>query len=84
MGEKVVEIDQLAKYAAEINELKSMNQGLENLNQELQQRLTELHGEYLQLRYDIKGMASQGEVLALRKKILELQNELRLKCNIPQ
>jgi hypothetical protein len=33
------------------------------------------------LRYHLKGMASHGEVLALRKKILELQNELRLKAH---
>lgn len=42
-------------------------------------RLEDLHGEYQELRYYIKGMASHGEVLALRKKILELQNELHFK-----
>jgi hypothetical protein len=82
MAENVLDIERLAKYAAEIRELKNLNNDLEKLNKELQQRLTDLHGEYLDLRYHLTNMASQEEVLSLRRKILELQNELRLKCHI--
>lgn len=76
---KVVQVDRYAKYVDEIRELKDRNALLEKHNLDLSRRLDELHGEYLQLRYAMKGMASQGEVLVLRKKILELQNKLHLK-----
>ena len=84
MDEKVLDLDQLTKCAAKISELKSLNESLDELNRELEARLADMHGEYLKLRNEMEGMASQGEVLALRKKILELQNELRLKRNVPQ
>lgn len=83
MKNKVILVDRYAKYADEIRELKVRNAQLEKHNLDLGQRLEELHGEYLQLRYALKGMASHGEVLALRKKILELQNKLHLKEMYP-
>jgi predicted RNase H-like nuclease (RuvC/YqgF family) len=76
---KVIHVDRYAKYVDEIRKLKDRNADLERLNQSLAEQLDELHGEYLELRYAMKGMASQAEVLALRKKILELQNKLGLK-----
>jgi predicted nuclease with TOPRIM domain len=84
MGGKVLDIDQLTKYAEELRELRDLNDSLENQNKELQQRLNDLHGEYMELRYHLKNTVSQEEVLALRKKILELQNALRLKTNTPE
>ena len=84
MAEKVVRVEPYARYVEEINELKRLNADLEKLNRDLNNRLNELHGEYMELRYQMKGMASHFEVLYLRKKILELQNELRLKCVVPR
>ena len=80
---KVIQVDRYAKYVDEIRELKDRNALLEKYNLDLARRLDELHGEYLQLRYAMKGMASQGEVFVLRKKILELQNMLHLKETFP-
>ncbi|OEU49146.1 MAG: hypothetical protein BA871_14160 [Desulfuromonadales bacterium C00003096] len=80
---KVIQVDRYAKYVDEIRELKDRNARLEKHNLELARRLDELHGGYLQLRYAMKGMASQGEVFVLRKKILELQNKLHLKETFP-
>lgn len=79
MGSKVVNVDMHSKHLEEIRSLKRENEELRNMNRELMQRLEGLHGEYQELRYYIKGMASHGEVLALRKKILELQNELHFR-----
>ncbi len=76
---KVIQVDRYTRYVDEIRELKDRNADLEKLNQRLAEQLNELHGEYLELRYTMKGMASQVEVLGLRKKILELQNKLHLK-----
>jgi hypothetical protein len=76
---KVIQAERYAKYVDEIRKLKDRNADLESLNQRLSRQLDELHGEYLELRYAMKGMASQAEVLALRKKVLELQNKLQLK-----
>ncbi|MEZ4599976.1 MAG: hypothetical protein R2940_09310 [Syntrophotaleaceae bacterium] len=84
MGEKILDIDQMTKYAKELRELRDQNSDLEKLNRDLQQRLNDLHGEYLELRYKLKNTVSQEEVLVLRKKILELQNELQLKCSTPE
>jgi predicted nucleic acid-binding Zn-ribbon protein len=68
-----------SKHLEEIRALKRENEDLKAINKDLMKRLEDLHGEYQELRYYIKGMASHGEVLALRKKILELQNELHFK-----
>jgi predicted RNase H-like nuclease (RuvC/YqgF family) len=79
MAAEVVRADIYAKFLDEIRALKEENLALKKTNDELLQRLHGLHGEYQELRYHIKGMASHGEVLMLRKKILELQNQLQLK-----
>lgn len=84
MKNKVIQVDRYAKYADEIRELKARNAELEANNLDLVRRLEDLHGEYLQLRYALKGMATQGEVLALRKKILELQNKLHIQEMYPK
>ncbi|APG28603.1 hypothetical protein A7E78_12565 [Syntrophotalea acetylenivorans] len=76
---KIIQAERYAKYVDEIRKLKDRNADLESLNQRLSRQLDELHGEYLELRYAMKGMASQAEVLVLRKKVLELQNKLQLK-----
>lgn len=81
MGSKVVTADLHARHLEEIRFLKKENEELKAINDDLLKRLHELHGEYQELRYHLKGMASHGEVLALRKKILELQNELHLKAH---
>ncbi len=79
MAAEVVRADIYGKFFDEIRVLKEENQTLKKINEELLQRLHGLHGEYLELRYHIKGMASHSEVLMLRKKILELQNQLQIK-----
>ncbi|WP_225072946.1 hypothetical protein [Desulfuromonas sp. CSMB_57] len=79
MAAEVVRADIYARFLDEIRALKEENLALKKTNDELLQRLHGLHGEYQELRYHIKGMASHGEVLMLRKKILELQNQLQLK-----
>lgn len=79
MASKVVNIDMHSKHLEEIRALKRQNEELKAINKDLLERLEGLHGEYQELRYYIKGMASHGEVLALRKKILELQNEMHFR-----
>jgi predicted RNase H-like nuclease (RuvC/YqgF family) len=79
MASNVVTVDMLSKHLEEIRSLKRENEELKAINRDLRQRLEDLHGEYQELRYHLKGMASHGEVLALRKKILELQNELHFR-----
>lgn len=80
MTNKVIQVGRFDRYADEIRDLKGRKAELEKLNLELGRRLDELYGDYLELRYAMKGMASEAEILALRKKILELQNTLRLQC----
>ncbi len=84
MKDNVVAVDRFARYVREIRDLKSRNAALEEHNRDLARRLEGLHGEYLELRYAMKGMSSQAEVLLLRKKIFELQQELRLSGLKPQ
>ncbi|MGE4543363.1 MAG: hypothetical protein AB7D06_04535 [Pedobacter sp.] len=79
MASNVVNIDMHSKHLEEIRSLKRENEELKAINKDLLERLEGLHGEYQELRFYIKGMASHGEVLALRKKILELQNELHFR-----
>jgi predicted nucleic acid-binding Zn-ribbon protein len=81
MGSKVITVDARTRHLEEIRFLKRENEALKEINADLLKRLHELHGEYQELRYHLKGMASHGEVLALRKKVLELQNDLRLKVH---
>jgi hypothetical protein len=79
MAAEVVRAETYSRFLDEIRALKEENLALKKTNEELLQRLHGLHGEYQELRYHIKGMASHGEVLMLHKKILELQNQLQLK-----
>lgn len=79
MASNIVSIDTHSKHLEEIRSLKRENEELKSINKDLLERLEGLHGEYQELRYYIKGMASHGEVVALRKKILELQNELHFR-----
>jgi predicted nucleic acid-binding Zn-ribbon protein len=75
----IVNIDTHSKHLEEIRSLKRENEELKSINKDLMERLEGLHGEYQELRYFMKGMASHAEVLALRQKILELQNELHFR-----
>lgn len=52
---------------------------MQRLNAELEQRLRDLHGEYLWLRYQFKGMPTHAEVLKLRQEMPVLKKELRLR-----
>jgi uncharacterized protein YdcH (DUF465 family) len=76
---KTVEMEIFAKYKREIEELKASNAELRKLNAELEQRLQDLHGEYMLLRYQFKGMPSHAEVLKLRQEMLALKKELRMR-----
>jgi hypothetical protein len=74
---KTVEMDIFAKLKAEISELHKENDTLSKRNSELEQRLNELHGEYMLLRYQLKGMPSPSEYLKLRQEMQTLKKELR-------
>lgn len=76
---KTVEMDLLERYRKEIEGLKAENAELHRLNRELEQRLRDLHGEYLLLRYQFKGVPSQSEILRLRQEMLTLKKELRMR-----
>jgi hypothetical protein len=43
----------------------------------LERLLTELHGEYMLLRYQFKGLPSPNEFLKLRQEMQTLKKELR-------
>lgn len=74
---KTVEMDIFAKMKVEISELHRENDALRKRNSELEQRLYELHGEYMLLRYQLKGMPSPSEYLKLRQEMQTLKKELR-------
>jgi broad-specificity NMP kinase len=76
---KTVEMDLFARYKKEIDELRAANADLRRLNSELEQRLQDLHGEYMLLRYKFKGMPTHAEVLKLRQEMLTLKKELRMR-----
>ncbi len=76
---RAVEMDLLGKYRKEIDELKEANTELRRLNRELEQRLQDLHGEYMLLRYQFRGMPTLAEVLKLRQEMLALKKELRMR-----
>ena len=61
----------------ELSELHKENAALRKRNTELEQRLTEVHGEYMLLRYQLKGMPSPAEYLKLRQEMQTLKKELR-------
>jgi predicted nucleic acid-binding Zn-ribbon protein len=74
---KTVEMDIFSKLKAEIQELHKENNELSTRNRELEQRLNELHGEYMLLRYQLKGMPRPNEYLKLRQEMQKLKKELR-------
>jgi hypothetical protein len=74
---KTVEMDVFAKLRQEIRELEKHNEELRSRNAELERRLTDLHGEYMMLRYQFKGLPSPAEFLKIRQEILALKKELR-------
>jgi uncharacterized protein YdcH (DUF465 family) len=76
---KTVKMDLFEKYKKEIEELKATNAELRRLNNDLEQRLQDMHGEYMLLRYKFKGMPTHAEVLKLRQEMLALKKELRMR-----
>lgn len=76
---KTVEMDLFARYKKEIEELKADNAELRRVNTELEQRLQDLHGEYMLLRYKFKAMPTYTEVLKLRQEMQALKKELRMR-----
>lgn len=76
---KTVPMDLFEKYRKEIEGLKAENAELRRSNSELVQRLQDMHGEYMLLRYQFKGIMSQAEVLKLRQEMLTLKKELRMR-----
>jgi predicted nucleic acid-binding Zn-ribbon protein len=76
---KTLEMDIFLKYKKEIEELKSANAELKELNRDLEERLQELHGEYMLLRYQLSGMPTNTEILKLRQELQALQKELRMR-----
>ncbi|HKZ16024.1 MAG TPA: hypothetical protein VJ161_00980 [Geobacteraceae bacterium] len=76
---KTVEIDVFAKFRKEIEELKTANAKLSKEKAELEQRLQDLHGEYMLLRYKFRSMPSYSEVLKLKQEMQALKKELRMR-----
>lgn len=74
---KPIEMDVYTKLKDEINKLHQENDELRKLNADLEQRLNELHGEYMVLRYQFKGLPSPSEYLKLRQEMQTLKKELR-------
>ncbi|GEM_PF-1263128 len=74
---KTIDIDVFAQYKKKIADLEKENKELRTENADLAQRLTELHGEYLLLRYQFKGLPSPAEFLKLRQEMQTLKKELR-------
>ena len=79
MKMKVVDMKLFEIYRKEIEILKAENTELRRMNHELEQRLQEMHGEYMLLRYKLKEMPSQVEVLKQRQEMLTLKKELRMR-----
>lgn len=74
---KPLELDVYAKLKAELNEAHKENETLRQHITELNQRLEELHGEYMLLRYRFKELPSPAEFLKLRQELQTLKKELR-------
>ena len=74
---KTIDMDVYAQYKKKIADLEKENKELRTENADLAQRLTELHGEYLLLRYQFKGLPSPAEFLKLRQEMQTLKKELR-------
>jgi len=76
---KIIPMDLFEILRKEIEGLKAENTELNKLNHELEHRLKEMHGEYMLLRYQFKGLPSQAEALKLRQEMLTLKKELRMR-----
>lgn len=76
---KIVPMDLFEILRKEIEGLKAENAELRKLNHDQEQRLKEMHGEYMLLRYQFKGLPSPVEVLKLRQEMLTLKKELQLR-----
>ncbi len=74
-----VKMDLYEKQRKEIEALKAENDELRRRNTELEQRLQDIHGEYMLLRYMFKGMPTHTEVLKLRQELQALKKELRMR-----
>jgi predicted nucleic acid-binding Zn-ribbon protein len=74
---KTVELDIFSKMKEDLGKLRKENDELRLRNSELEQRLNELHGEYMLLRYHLKGLPSPSEYLKLRQELQTLKKELR-------
>lgn len=74
---KTVEMDVYAKLRKELNDVHRENAELRERNADLESRLTELHGEYMLLRYQFKGLPNPNEFLKMRQEIQTLKKELR-------
>ncbi len=74
---KTVDMDVFARLKEEINKLHQENDELRRQNADLEQRLNEMHGEYMLLRYQFKGLPSPAEYLKLRQEMQTLKKELR-------
>jgi len=74
---KTVDMKVYANIKTEIQALREENAELRRRNVDLEQRLSELHGEYMLLRYQFKGLANPTEFLKLRQEMQALKKELR-------
>lgn len=74
---KTVAMDVFAKLRQELQELEKQNEELRSRNAELERRLTDLHGEYMMLRYRFKELPNPAEFLKLRQELVALKKELR-------
>lgn len=72
-----VSMDVFARLRQEIRGLERQNEDLRSRNAELEQRLADLHGEYMLLRYHLKELPSPSEFLRLRQELVTLKKELR-------
>lgn len=72
-----VAMDVFAKLRQELRDLEKRNEELRLRNAELESRLTDLHGEYMMLRYRFKELPSPAEYLKLRQELVALKKELR-------
>jgi predicted nuclease with TOPRIM domain len=74
---KTLDMNVFSKLKTEISVLHNENNELRKRNADLEQRLNELHGEYMMLRYQFKGLPSPAEFLKLRQEMQTLKKELR-------
>jgi predicted nuclease with TOPRIM domain len=75
---KTIEMDIYRKYKEENEELKLEIGELKRSNRELEERLRDLHGEYMWLYYQLEGMPSHTEILKVRQEMQTLMKESRM------